>query len=164
DLVIVDDPSSQNNEGTKEAREKLIHWFNSVVIPIGGPNTAFIVVGTMVSATGLLNHVLHRRDFRASYHDAIFSEPAHPELWQEYCEIYARGTKEEADEFYEQHKDKLEEGVQVAWPWRWSYRALMHEKVNMGTRAFNSEYRNRAYSEDEQFFRPENFAYYRYKT
>src|SRR5690606_3524226 len=99
DLVIIDDPSSQNNEGTKEAREKLIHWFNSVVIPIGGPNTAFIVVGTMVSATGLLNHVLHRRDFRASYHDAIFSEPAHPELWQEYCEIYALGTKEVADEF-----------------------------------------------------------------
>ncbi len=35
DLVIIDDPSSTNNEGTKEAREKLVHWFNSVVVPIG---------------------------------------------------------------------------------------------------------------------------------
>jgi hypothetical protein len=35
DLVIIDDPSSMNNEGTKEAREKLVHWFNSVVVPIG---------------------------------------------------------------------------------------------------------------------------------
>jgi len=167
DLVIVDDPSSENNENTKEARQKLIHWFNSVVIPIGSRNTAIILVGTMVSSTGLLNHVLKRPDFRASYHDAIVSEPKYPELWQEYCEIYARckeDDKSEADAFYEQHKDKMEEGVQVAWPWRWSYRELMHEKVNMGTRAFNAEYRSRAYSEDEQFFKPENFGYYRYKT
>lgn len=162
DLVIVDDPSSQNNEGTKEAREKLIHWFNSVVVPIGTKSTAIILVGTMVSATGLLHHVLKRKDFRASFHGAVISEPANPKLWDEYCEVYARADDiSEANAFYEAHRSDLEAGIILAWPWRWTYRALMHEKVNMGTRAYNSEFRNLAFSEDEQFFFPENFAYYR---
>ncbi|MDL5023745.1 hypothetical protein [Bacillus velezensis] len=163
DLVIIDDPSSTNNEGTKEAREKLVHWFNSVVVPIGSKATAIVLVGTMVSATGLLNHVLKRKDFKASFHGAIISEPTYPELWDKYCEVYARAeTIEEADEFYEAHKEALEDGVELAWPWRWTYRELMHEKVNMGTRAYNSEFRNLAFSEDEQFFFPDNYAYYHY--
>lgn len=164
DLVLVDDPSSQNNEGTKEAREKLIHWFNSVVVPIGTKATAIILVGTMVSATGLLNHVLKRRDFESSFHGAVIREPDNPQLWDRYCEIYARCEDlAEADAFYEENRDELEAGVELAWPWRWTYRALMHEKVNMGTRAYNSEFRNLAFSEDEQFFFPDSYGYYRFE-
>ncbi|MGY3188796.1 phage terminase large subunit [Lysinibacillus sp. TE18511] len=163
DLVIVDDPSSQNNEGTKEAREKLIHWMNSVVIPIGSKATAIVLVGTMVSATGLLNHVLKRKDFKSSFHGAVISEPVNPKLWEQYCEIYARSDDMvEPNAFYKANKEALEEGIELAWPWRWTYRALMHEKVNMGTRAYNSEFRNLAFSEDEQFFFPENYAKYHY--
>jgi predicted phage terminase large subunit-like protein len=163
DLVIIDDPSSMNNEGTKEAREKLVHWFNSVVVPIGSMATAIVLVGTMVSATGLLNHVLKRKDFKSSFHGAVIHEPTNPKLWDEYCELYARSeSMEDVDAFYEANKESLEAGIELAWPWRWSYRALMHEKVNMGTRAYNSEYRNLAFSEDEQFFFPENYAKYHY--
>ena len=164
DLVIIDDPSSQNNEGTKEAREKLVHWFNSVVVPIGSKATAIVLVGTMVSATGLLNHVLKRKDFKSSFHGAVISEPDNPKLWDKYCELYARAESiAEVDEFYEANKEALEAGIELAWPWRWTYRALMHEKVNMGTRAYNSEYRNLAFSEDEQFFFPDQYAKYHYQ-
>ncbi|WP_018755189.1 phage terminase large subunit [Paenibacillus terrigena] len=164
DLVIVDDPSSTNNEGTKEAREKLVHWFNSVVVPIGTKSTAIILVGTMVSATGLLNHVLKRKDFRSSFHGAVIQEPSNPKLWDQYCEVYARAEDiSEVNAFYDENRDALETGVILAWPWRWTYRALMHEKVNMGTRAYNSEYRNLAFSEDEQFFFPDNYGYYRFE-
>lgn len=164
DLVIVDDPSSQNNEGTKEAREKLVHWFNSVVVPIGTKSTAIILVGTMVSATGLLNHVLKRKDFKSSFHGAVISEPDNPKLWDEYLEIYGRSdSMAEVDAFYEANRTALEAGVELAWPWRWTYRALMHEKFNMGTRAYNSEFRNLAFSEDEQFFFPDTYGYYRFE-
>jgi predicted phage terminase large subunit-like protein len=164
-LVIVDDPSSTNNEGTVEARQKLIEWFNSVVVPIGSKSTSILLVGTMVSATGLLKHVLDRKDFEHSFHDAIVQEPDNPDLWDEYNELYARSeSMEEVDEFYEKHKTELESGAVTAWSWRWTYRDLMHKKVNMGTKSFNSEFRNRAFSEDEKFFFPENFAYYRYAT
>ncbi|SDZ04966.1 phage terminase large subunit [Thermoactinomyces sp. DSM 45892] len=164
-LVLIDDPSSINNEGTKEAREKLIEWFNSVVMPIGSKSTAFVLVGTMVTSTGLLSHTLKRKDFRKSFHDAIQKEPDFPELWDEYLQVYQRSEEmDEVDDFYDENRVRLESGVETAWGWRWNYRDLMHAKANMGTRSFNSEYRNRAFSEDEQFFKPDQFAYYRYKT
>lgn len=167
DLVIVDDASSEMNENTQEAREKMIQWFNKQVMPIGSKITAYVLVGTMVSATGLLNHVLKRKDFKSSFHGAIISEPNHPEMWEKYNELYSltedAEDMPEVDEFYEANKQQLEDGVEVAWPWRWSYRALMHEKVNMGTRAYNSEYRNLAFSEDEQFFFPDAYAKYHYR-
>jgi len=159
DLVIIDDPSSMNNEATKEAREKLVHWFNAVVMPIGSKSTSIVVVGTIVSATGLLSTVLARKDFKSSFHSAIVSEPVNPQLWEQYCEIYARSEDmTEPNAFYEANKEALEDGVELAWSWRWTYRALMHEKVNMGSKAFNSEYRNLAFSEDEQYFFPEKYA------
>ena len=162
-MVVLDDISSTNNEGTKEAREKLIEWMNSVVMPIGSKSTAIVFVGTMVSSTGALNHVLNRKDFIPSFHDAILEEPDYPELWEEYLQVYKRAPRmEEVDEFYEQYREQLEAGCKTAWEWRWTYRELMHEKANAGTKAFNSEYRNRAFSEDEAFFLPHNFAYYRY--
>lgn len=167
DLVIVDDASSEMNENTKEAREKMIQWFNKQVMPIGTKITAYVLVGTMVSATGLLNHVLKRKDFKSSFHGAVISEPNHPQLWEKYNELYSLTDDEEdmpeVDEFYEENKELLEEGIELAWSWRWSYRALMHEKVNMGTRAYNSEYRNLAFSEDEQFFFPDAYAKYHYR-
>jgi len=134
------------------------------VVPIGTKSTAIILVGTMVSATGLLNHVLKRKDFRSSFHGAVIQEPSNPKLWDQYCEVYARADDiSEANAFYETNREALEAGVILAWPWRWTYRALMHEKVNMGTRAYNSEYRNLAFSEDEQFFFPDNYGYYRFE-
>ncbi|MGE6488502.1 hypothetical protein [Paenisporosarcina sp. NPDC076898] len=164
DLVIIDDASSSHNENTKEAREKMLHWFNTEVVPLGAKGTAIVLVGTMVSATGLLNHVLKRKDFKASFHGAVVSEPNNPQLWDQYNELYAKSeSMDEPDAFYEAHKEQLEDGVIVAWSWRWSYRALMHEKVNMGTRAYNSEYRNLAFSEDEQFFFPDNYGKYHYR-
>lgn len=70
---------------------------------------------------------------------------------------------DEVNAFYDANKEALEDGIELAWPWRWTYRALMHEKVNMGTRAYNSEYRNLAFSEDEQFFFPDQYEKYHYQ-
>ena len=163
DLVIIDDPSSMNNEGTKEAREKLVHWFNSVVVPIGSKATSIILVGTIVSNSGLLSHVLKRKDFMSSFHGAVTREPDNPQLWDEYCQLYARGEDaSEAEEFYEVNKEEMDSGIELAWAWRWDYKMLMREKVSMGQRAFNSEYRNLAFSEDEQFFFPDRYGKYHY--
>lgn len=161
---IIDDPSSMNNEGTKEARDKLIEWYNAVVMPIGSMGTNHIMVGTMVSASGLLSHVLKRKDFKTVFYDAIVNEPSHPKLWEEYIDLYLHGEDGQSESYYENHKHVLEEGVETAWLWRWTYKSLMERKANMGTKTFNSEYRNRAFSEDEKFFFPEQFAYYYYDT
>lgn len=163
DFFCGDDLSSEANEGTKAAREKLIHWWNTEIMPIGATGATYCLIGTMVSSKGLLNHCLERKDFKSSFHSAVVSPPTYPHLWDEYNEIYLKSDEmDEADAFYEKNKSLLEEGVQTAWSWRWTYRQLMHELANMGKRAFSSEYLNVALPADSLVFDIDKFDYYRY--
>lgn len=162
DLVLADDLSSMNNEGTEAQRLKLIDWWNSVIMPLPAKNAAIVFVGTKVTATGLLAHLLDRRDFDKVFHRAIIDPPANPQLWQDYVHLYVKEDDfRVVDEFYETHRAELEEGIVLAWPNRWTYRELMHVKVNVGARSFASEYMNESFSEDEQLFRVEEYEYYR---
>lgn len=162
DILLADDLSSLNNEGTEAQRVKLIDWWNSVVMPLPAKEAAIVFVGTKVTATGLLAHLLGRRDFDKTFHKAILQPPLNPQLWSDYLHLYA--TEDDwpiVEAYYEKHRAELEDGVKVAWPARWTYRALMHEKHNIGSRSFASEYMNESFSDDEQTFRVEEYDYYR---
>ncbi len=159
-LLIADDLSSLNNEGTEEQRLKLIHWWNSTLEPLPSSDGVIVFVGTRVTATGLLSHLLGRRDYKQLFHAAVINEPDNPQLWSDYLHMYASdATDAELDAFYSQHEAELNEGVQLAWSNRWSYRELMHVKASIGSRAFASEYMNQSFASDEQHFKPEEYAY-----
>lgn len=159
-LLICDDLSSLNNEATEEQRQKLIHWWNSTVEPLPAADGVIVFVGTKVTATGLLAHLLGRRDYKQVFHSAIINEPDNPYLWSDYLHLYtSEATDAELDDFYEQHKAELESGVELAWGNRWTYRQLMDVKASIGSRAFASEYMNQSFASDEQHFKPEEYAY-----
>lgn len=158
--VTLDDISSLNNEGTEEQREKLIHWFNSTVEPIPSKHGIIVFVGTKVTSTGVLAHLLQRRDYKKLFHSAIVNESDAPDLWNDYIHMYrSDATDADLDEFYEKNKEQMESGVEIAWPRAWTYRALMEKKASIGARAFASEFLNQSYASDEQFFSPEEYAY-----
>lgn len=160
-LCLCDDLSSLNNEATEEQRLKLIHWWNSVIEPLPAADGAIVFVGTKVTSTGLLSHLLDKRSYRKLFHTAIVNEPDNPHLWSDYLHLYntPEATDEQIDEFYNANQEALEEGVELAWPNMWTYRALMHKKAELGGRAFASEFMNQSFSSDEQHFSPEEYAY-----
>lgn len=159
-LCLCDDLSSLNNEATEEQRIKLINWWNTVVEPLPAANGAIVFVGTKVTATGLLSHLLGRRDYKQVFHSAIINEPDNPHLWSDYLHMYTgEATDAELVDYYEKHRDELESGIELAWSSRWTYRELMHVKASIGSRAFASEYMNQSYASDEQHFSPEEYAY-----
>lgn len=159
-LCICDDLSSLNNEGTHDQRTKLIHWWNSTVEPLPSATGVIVFVGTKVTATGLLAHLLDRRDYKKVFHAAVIDEPINQPLWQEYLLMYtSEASDDELDDFYDKHQAELEDGIKLAWSNRWTYRELMHTKVSIGSRAFASEYMNRSFSSDEQHFTPSDYAY-----
>lgn len=161
-LCLCDDLSSLNNEATEEQRQKLIHWWNSTVEPLPSENGVIVFVGTKVTATGLLSHLLGRRDYKQLFHAAIINEPDNPHLWSDYLHMYTgESTDAELDGYYEKHRDELESGIELAWSSRWTYRELMHVKASIGSRAFASEYMNQSFASDEQHFSPEEYAYCR---
>lgn len=167
DLVICDDLESTSNTNTPELREKNLHWFNSVVMPIGTKNTSFIYMGTIVHGSGLLPTILQRGDFKSKVFSAIINKPDREDLWIEFEELYRNvenpDRKDDALDFYEQHREDMEQGVEVLWSWRWGYAELMLEKINLGSRAFGSEYLNNPIDEESQIFKPDHFTYFDYK-
>lgn len=165
DLVILDDLESAKNTNTKELREKNLHWYNSVIVPIGDvKRTSFIYMGTLVHGSGLLPDVLKRSDYDGKIYSAIVSEPVHPEMW-EHVENILRDVDnpnrlEEAKDYYNQNKKDMDEGVRTLWHERFTYFDLICTKVNVGSRAFASEYLNKPSDDESCIFKQDYFMYY----
>lgn len=184
DLILLDDLESLDSNNTPELRQKAKDWLNQDLMPAGDPTkTAFIFMGTLVHFDSLLNYVLkERRDFIKNSFPAIIKKPKRDDLWAEFERIYKEyvPSDEEVEEmmqaesedtmstpnaraamrFYEDHKEEMDEGAEVLWPGRFPLPALMIEKVNIGTKAFNTEFMNNPIDEDSQLFKPESFSYW----
>lgn len=165
DLVILDDLESSKNTNTKELREKNFHWFNSVIMPIGDiTRTAFIYMGTLVHGQGLLPAVLQRSDFNGRIYSAIISEPENRALWNELEDILRdvddADREIKADNFYFQNKEEMDQGTQTLWNNRFTYYDLLKIKVNVGSKAFASEYLNKPSDDDSCIFKKEYFNFY----
>lgn len=165
DLVILDDLESAKNTNTKELRDKNLHWFNSVIVPIGDvTRTSYIYMGTLVHGQGLLPDVLKRSDYDGKIYSAIVSDPTHPEMW-EHVENKLRDTDnpnrlQEAELYYMENKDKMDEGVRTLWSERFTYFDLINTKVNVGSRAFASEYLNKPSDDESSIFKQDYFMYF----
>lgn len=165
DCIILDDLESERNTNTPELRQKNLTWYTKVVNPLGDPQrTAFIYMGTLVNPHGLLPYVMQRADFTSKRYSAIVSPPDNVELWEKYEEIYRDvdnpNRKDEAEDFYFMNQEEMDKGIEVLWNDRMPYYKLIQEKVNVGTRAFNSEYLNLPYSSEDAIFKPEYFTFY----
>ncbi|ATP95399.1 hypothetical protein CSE15_16260 [Bacillus altitudinis] len=184
DLILLDDLESLDSNNTPELRQKAKDWLNQDLMPAGDPTkTAFIFMGTLVHFDSLLNYVLNeRRDFIKNSFPAIIKPPNRTDLWAEFERIYKEyvPSDKEVEEmmqvesedtmstpnaraamrFYEEHKAEMDEGAEVLWPGRFPIAALMIEKVNIGTKAFNTEFMNNPIDEDSQIFKPESFSYW----
>lgn len=159
DLILADDLSSMNNEATEAQRDKLLDWWNTSVTPLGSKKCAYIIVGTQVTATGLIATLMQKRDYTKIKFSAIIKPPANPQLWDDYLHIYNSDASDEViEDFYETNREAMEDGIELAWPTRWTYRALMHEKVSIGVKAYNSEYLNESFAEDERFFKVDSYG------
>jgi len=165
DLVILDDLESAKNTNTLELREKNLHWFNSVIMPIGDiTRTAYIYMGTLIHGQGLLPSVLKRSDFKSKIYSAIVSEPDNTVLWKKFEDILTDldnpDRLEDADTFYYEHKEEMDKGAETLWNDRFPYVELMKIKSNVGSRAFGSEYLNKPTDEETAIFKPSYLQYY----
>lgn len=166
DLVILDDLESQKNTNTPELRAKNLHWFNSVVMPIGDPDkTAFVYMGTIVHPKGLLTTVLERGDFDSRKFAAIIEPPTRTDLWDKFEEIYRDpdndNRMDDAIRFYVENRYDMDDAVTL-WTTRFPYYKLVMEKVNIGSRAFGSEYMNNPIDEESQIFKPSMLTFFDY--
>lgn len=166
DLIICDDLESAKNTNTKELREKNLHWFNSTLLPCSDiTKTSVIYMGTLVHGQGLLPNVLQRSDFDGMIFSAIVSEPERVDLWATMEEILRNvenpNREDESDQFYFNNKEEMDRGASTLWNERFTYYDLMKIKINVGSKAFASEYLNKASDDESCIFKKDYFVFYR---
>jgi hypothetical protein len=131
DEIILDDIVNQENSQTEEQRLKIIDWIRTTVLPVLVPGGRIICLGNTWHQDDLMSHLL--KDPQFDYKDkqpAIIHESNHPELWEEWkgivldetIEIEARKNKAEA--YYQLNKEAMDDGVEVLWPERFTYKEL----------------------------------------
>lgn len=170
DLIICDDLEDADNTNTVELRTKLKEWFNKVVVPLGDPSgkrTAIVYMGTTVHHDCLLMDVLYKRgDFESKVYRAIRKIPKRMDMWAECEEIYKNPDEvpqkraKDAEAYYLEHKEEMDEGAEVLWPEVQPLWKLFKWKWDNGSKAFSTEYLNNPVDEESMIFNPENFYYY----
>jgi len=170
DYIICDDLESKRNTNTPELRKELRDWFSDTVMPLGDPAgkaTAVFYIGTVLHADSLLNHILKdRADFKSKRYKALIEEPERMDLWEKCREIYTSDQYEKAErqqkarQFYEEHREEMDQGARVLWPEVQPLWNLMVYKWDNGSKAFNTEYQNTPLDEESQVFVLEKLRYY----
>lgn len=165
DLIILDDLESKYNTNTKELRDNNLHWYNSVVVPLGTPEkTGIIYMGTLVHGSGLLPNILSRADYDSKIYSAIVNEPDRQDLWNRYeailLDVEDADRLIKADNFYYENKEAMDLGAATLWQSRFPFKELVKIKVEVGSRAFSSEYLNKPSDPDSQVFNVEHFLFY----
>ncbi|SHE66573.1 phage uncharacterized protein (putative large terminase), C-terminal domain-containing protein [Seinonella peptonophila] len=170
DLIICDDLEDSDNTNTDELRAKLKDWFSKVVVPLGDPagrKTGLIYMGTTVHPDCLLMDVLHRRgDFDTKVYKAIIKSPEKEDLWAQCEELYKNPDEvpqiraRQAWEFYQEHKEEMDESSEVLWADVQPLYRLYKWKWDNGSKAFSTEYQNEPIDRESMLFDPETFHYY----
>ena len=156
DVIIVDDLLSKDNTRTVEQRQKVKEWFNDILMPVLDPiRGRLFIVGTAFNLEDLYHDLIEHDptfDVKLRY-KAILKESESVELWEEYRRKMFNEGKIAADDFYDEHKEEMDDNAKVLWPERWSYKRLFDERLSVGTRSFNLEYQNEAVSDETAVFK-----------
>jgi hypothetical protein len=129
DRIVADDVCSQENTQTEEQRNKVKSWLRTTVMPVLVPDGRFLCIGNTWHEDDAIMTFL--RDPQFDYKKRlpeIIHDADNQELWQEWAKIRtdeSSGQSEEAqgkrvygaEEFYQAHKEEMDKGVEILFPY-----------------------------------------------
>lgn len=156
DIIVCDDILNPENTKTVEQRRKLRDWFYDVLLPVLEEGGRIIFVGTVWHPEDLLHEILGDPswDFRKLYR-AVIEEPTNEDMWKEWYSIRIEGTPESAQlakEFLERNYDRMNEGVKLLWPGKFTY-ASLYVRKRANSVSFEKSYQNNIVSREDQKFK-----------
>jgi predicted phage terminase large subunit-like protein len=165
DLIIVDDLENDESVLTFERIKKLKMWFNRALMNLGSNTTDVLMVGTVLASDCVLEQIMTSPSWDSKKLSAIINWSNSP-LWDAWTKLYTdlalskdeRDTK--AQEFYEENKEDLLDGVEVLWEEYWPYVELYKKYIDIGESAFHSEQQNDPVNFDEAIIKEEWIHYY----
>lgn len=161
--IVCDDVEHSEEVENEEIRQKYENWYFEDLCKLGDENTNIEFIGTVLHKEALLSHLLVNPSYDSKSYKAVISFATRQDLWEKWTEIYNnienQSRAADARAFYEQHQDAMMEGVQVLWPEKEPYYALMIELVEQGRRSFMKEKQGEPLASDSRVF--EKFHWFR---
>jgi hypothetical protein len=156
-LVVLDDP--QTDESARSltqcaTREAVLA---GAVLGLGGPGKKIsgIMPCTVIRPGDMADNILDRDkhpEWNGERTKMVYSFPTDEKLWQRYAEIRAESLRNgeglaHATEFYQSHREEMDEGAAIAWPERFNHDELsaIQHAMNLKLQdeaAFYAEYQN----------------------
>lgn len=163
-LVILDDPDNDESVETPGQRAKAWAWFQKAVMKCGDTYTKFILIGTVLHKECMVCKAERLPSFITIRYRAIIVWPKNMHLWEQWSELYTNGeqiridgsvsrSSVQADEFYDTHKDEMEEGAEVLWAEKESLEDLMKQYAEDRV-SFMSEKQNESFDPSKCEFDP----------
>lgn len=125
-LGVLDDVDDDALVRSQSEVEAAVDWAVKAFLPTGDnltQRTSFVVVGTRIAKTSVLEYFLGSPDFEATIRKGIQRFPTNDTLvgsWERwFLEQAASGVAPagyEEDEFWQTHRRELEAGAEVIWP------------------------------------------------
>ncbi len=160
DLVILDDPQTDESARNIDQSEKRLRIINQAVLGLAGPKQRFgaIMPCTVIQAGDLSDTLLDRKrhpEWQGERTKMVYAFPKSKtarKLWDEYASILkedlaADGDGSVATRFYTEHRKAMDRGAQVAWPERFRAGEISGLQCAMNLKirdeaAFFAEYQN----------------------
>ena len=151
-LIIADDMDDDQSVRSSTQLEADTEWWDKGVMSLGDQvtfSTSFVVVGTIIRTTSLMQHILDSHDFHSVIEQGIKKFSSHPELWTEWQAWYVEQAKQGKkpagpadDVFYQKHRSKMLKGTQVLWDRPDGFYQMQLYRLSRGEQAFFSEIQN----------------------
>ena len=161
-LVLLDDCNDDGDAFSETKRRRKLSWLDKGVMPIGGPATNFLSVGTAVHREAIPCVLAGRGGWESKSYRSILDWPRRMDLWAEWEKLYTNladaDRGQTARRFYAANRGDMDAGASVLWPDRFPLYDLMERRATSGESAFNSEYQDQPGTEGATEWPPEYFG------
>lgn len=163
DLVLLDDPQSDESAASPAQNEKRIRILMGAVLGMAGPGKkiAGVMPCTVIRPGDMADSILDREkhpQWNGERTKMVYAFPTNGKLWEKYAELLADSYRAHHDNregtaFYKEHREAMDLGAHIAWPERFDHDELsgLQNAMNLKIRdevTFWAEYQNQPLPED----------------
>ncbi len=168
DLIIIDDPDNMESVTSPTISADIEERFVRDFLKCGHKHTDVLVVGTVLGKNALCYKLLNGPEF-AAWDGRIFKAletfPTDMDMWEAFGEIIKdRSNAHRVDDaiaFFNDHEEEMLKGAVTNWPEVYKVIDLMKEYYLEGRRSFLLEKQNQIIEDEDAYFKPEKYRYYK---
>lgn len=145
-LIVCDDIQNDDHIVSETRRSRSRSWFHGSLLKAGTASTNVIHLATALHQEAIAVELLKTPGWTGRLFKSILQWPDRTDLWAEWEKIVANTDNEnasvDAEQFYQDHRDEMNQGAVLLWPEVEPLLDLMKMRLESGEKTFQREKQN----------------------